>query len=130
MAAATSSLSRFIANEFMREVNPQIRAENKNTKTKTIILSMKVFLEDQLIHEITRVSLFEQYSTKGKEDLLEENLRQRKAEVLKMIEEAPYPLDSIQLILVLMVNTEQKFKEDKTLANLGYQVSDDDAAGS
>ncbi len=91
---------------------------------------MKVFLEDQLIHEITRVSFFEQYSTKGKEDLLEENLRQRKAEVLKMIEEAPYPLDSIQLILVLMVNTEQKFKENKTFANLGYQVSGDDAAGS
>ena len=130
MAAVNSSLSRSIANEFMREINLQMRIQNANTKTKTIILSMKVFLGKELLDEVTRTTHFEQYSTTGEENFLEKNLRERKAEVREMIDTAPYPHDSIQLIFIILIGSEVVFKEDKTFANLGYQVSDDDAAGS
>ncbi|QVL58171.1 MAG: hypothetical protein KFB93_03580 [Simkaniaceae bacterium] len=123
MAAVSDVLCNSIANDFMRGINPQMRAQNTNTKIKTIILSMKVFLGEELLQEVTRTTHFEQYPTKGEENLLEENLRQRKAEVREMVQEAPDPFDSIQLIFILMVGSNVKFQENKTYANLNYTVT-------
>ena len=112
-----------IAAEVMEKPAERIRSENQNTKMKIVSISVDFFSKGQAVVNSSFSGAFKQLPTNFYGiNMLEDGIKRDKEKISQSITRMDKPFDKIETLVIITVDGNEVFRENKTFDQLNLTV--------